>query len=65
MLPHVRCEDDEIQDIDYNDSDCQTRRRAKIQSLLLRHFWLRWRQEYLTSLRQFHKTIYRRLSPEI
>ena len=56
MLPHLVCEDDEVSDNDYDDSGSQTRRRAKIQALLLKHFWLKWRQEYLTSLREFHKT---------
>ena len=55
MLPHLRCED-EVCDRDYNESNSQARRRAKVQALLLKHFWLRWRQEYLTSLREFHKT---------
>jgi len=56
ILSHLGCEDDEVRDSDYNDSGSQTR-RAKIQALLLKHFWLRWRQGYLTSLREFHKTI--------
>ena len=47
MLPHLRCEDDEVCDGDHNDSDSQARRRAKVDALLLKYFWLRWRQEYL------------------
>ena len=30
--------------------------RAKVQALLLQHFWSRWRREYLTALREFHHT---------
>ena len=53
MLPYLRCADDEVCDRDYNESDSHARRRAKVQPLLLKHLW---RQEYLTSLREFHKT---------
>ena len=31
-------------------------RRVKLQALILQRFWNRWRHEYLTSLREFHKT---------
>ena len=30
--------------------------RAKVQAQLLKHFWLRWKREYLTSLSEFHTT---------
>ena len=56
MLPHLHCEDDEISDTTYGETDSQLKRRAKVQAQLLKHFWLRWKQEYLTSLREFHKT---------
>ena len=29
---------------------------AKVRANLIQHFWNRWRREYLTSLREFHKT---------
>ena len=56
MLPHLSCEDDEINDTTYGESDSQLKRRAKVQAQLLKHFWLRWKREYLTSLREFHNT---------
>ena len=58
MLPHLMCEDDEMTDVDYQTglSDSLLRRKVKIQALLLKHFWTRWKREYLTSLREFHRT---------
>ena len=56
MLPHLSCEDDEINDTTYGESDSQLKRRAKVQAQLLKHFWLRWKREYLTSLRESHNT---------
>ena len=42
-----------------NDPTYQTNtdflKKAKRVSLLIQHFWQRWRHEYLTSLREFHK----------
>ena len=31
-------------------------KRARVQALMLKHFWIHWRSEYLTTLREFHKT---------
>jgi len=58
MLPHLLCEDDETTDESFqmDGSDALMRKRAKTQALILKHFWVRWKQEYLTSLREFHKT---------
>ena len=58
MLPHLLCEDDETTDESFQigGSDTLLRRRAKTQALLMKHFWVRWKQEYLTSLREFHRT---------
>ena len=32
------------------------RRQAKMQAVILKLLWKRWKLEYLTSLREFHKT---------
>jgi transposase InsO family protein len=48
-------DDDEVEDPDFMD-DSEVRRRAKSQALRLKHFESRWRKEYLTSLREFHKS---------
>ena len=50
---HVTTEYD-YSDPDFGDTNIQT--RAKKQGALLQHFWTRWRQEYLTGLREFHQT---------
>ena len=58
ILPHWLCEDAETTDESFQTggSDSLLRKRAKTQALLMKHFWVRWRQEYLTSLREFHRT---------
>ena len=58
MLPHLLCEDDETTDESFQitGSDLLLRKRAKTQALLMKHFWVRWKQEFLTSLREFHWT---------
>ena len=53
-LPHplqeVICDDPT-----YNSGTSQIEDQAKRRNKLVQHFWNRWRQEYLTSLREFHK----------
>ena len=57
VLHHIRVEQDEILDNDYNQKgNTEIERNSKRLALLLQHFWTHWRQEYLTSLREFHKT---------
>jgi len=53
-LPHERTTIEDIRDPSYQEGD-QLRRDAKRQSILLDHFTHRWRQEYLTSLREFYR----------
>ena len=54
-LPYHSVEEDELDDPDFGDESVVTK-RAKIQALMLKHFWTRRRLEYLTTLREFHKT---------
>ena len=54
-LPHHNVEVDEVDDPTYGETT-EIQRRAKVQALLLQHFWSRWRREYLTALREFHHT---------
>ena len=53
-LPHSY--DDETEDPDYPVSESQMRKRLTNHARLLQHFQTRWKREYLTSLREFHKT---------
>ena len=48
-------DEDELDDPNFGDSS-SINRRAKQQALTLQHFRSRWRHEYLTSLREYHKT---------
>ena len=54
-LPYHNVEEDELDDPDFG-TESAVMKRAKIQALMLKHFWTRWRLEYLTTLREFHKT---------
>jgi len=51
-LPYEHVTD--VQDGDYGDRSDMTK-RARVLAHLLKHFRCRWRQEYLTSLQEFHK----------
>lgn len=52
-LPHSDIDD--LEDPDYVVSDTQMRKRLSNHARLLQHFQTRWKREYLTSLREFHK----------
>lgn len=54
-LPHVITEDDEIADPNFGDTS-QIRYRARVHAVIIKQFWNRWRHEYLTALRETHKT---------
>ena len=54
-LPHEKVDDEDIHDPDYGNLT-EVTKRARRQALLLQHFRNRWRTEYLTSLREFHRT---------
>ncbi|XP_065915698.1 uncharacterized protein [Dysidea avara] len=54
-LLHPMVEDDELDDPSYG-TESDLKKRANAQALILKHFWKRWKLEYLTSLREFHKT---------
>lgn len=53
-LPYATVDEDEIDDPTYG-LVREVDRRAKRQALTLQHFQRRWRDEYLTSLREFHQ----------
>ena len=48
--------EEDLQDPDYGSTSSQMRKNAKRLSLLLNHFQTRWKHEYLTSLREFHRS---------
>ena len=54
-LPYETQTIDEINDPSY-DEHSRLSKGAKTQALLLQHFTSRWINEYLTSLREFHRT---------
>ena len=53
-LLHFTMELDELDDPDFGDV-YDLRRRARAQALIVKHFWTRWKREYLTALRETHK----------
>ena len=53
-LSYEFVEDDEVDDPTFG-HESSVRRLAKRQALTLQHFKSRWRHEYLTSLREYHK----------
>ena len=53
-LPHQAVETDELDDPSFGEAG-QVHRRAKVQAAILRDFQRRWRHEYLTLLREFHR----------
>ena len=53
-LPFDMVSDDDLTDPDYgNETDIH---RVKLQAIILRRFWKRWRYEYLNSLRELHRS---------
>ena len=54
-LPHTRVGDDEIKDPDFGDVST-VKHRARVHAIVIKHIWRRWRNEYLTALRETHKT---------
>ena len=54
-LPHRLVDEDSIYDPDYR-IDCKVKKRARMMSFLLNQFWKRWKTEYLTSLRESHRS---------
>ena len=55
LLPHCAVQEDEFNDPDFGDVS-ELRRRARNQATVIKHFWSRWKHEYLTALRETHKT---------
>jgi len=53
-LPHELTTVEDLQDPSYQEAE-KIKRDAKTQAILLQHFAKRWRHEYLTSLREFHR----------
>ncbi len=45
----------DMNDRDFNDNDDHIRRRSKHLTKLLKHYWQRWKREYLVNLREQHR----------
>lgn len=54
-LPYPVIDEAELVHPDYA-VGAEIRRRNKLQAAVLQRFWSRWQHEYLTSLREFHRT---------
>ena len=54
-LSHYDVQDDELTDPTYGEDTNDINRSAKAHAQLLTHFWNRWKTEYLTALREFHR----------
>ena len=50
-LSHCTMELDELDEPDFGDVS-DLRRQARAQALIVKHFWTRWKREYLTALRE-------------
>ena len=59
-VPHTLTTQDELTDEDFREAGSRLHhtlsKKAKVQALLIQHFWGRWRKEYLTFLRETHTT---------
>ena len=55
-LPHMLVTEEDLQDPVYGSASSQMRKNAQRLSFLLNHFQSRWKHEYLTSLREFHRS---------
>ena len=55
-LPHPLIEEDEWSDPTFNKDPTIVQHLARVGADLIHHFWNRWRKDYLTSLREFHRT---------
>ena len=55
LLPRENVNEEDINDPDYRYLTTITKRAGRM-ALLLQHFRNRWKNEYLTSLREFHRT---------
>lgn len=54
-VPHEFKDAEELSDPNFGNRSHLTKRFA-LRAQLLKHFWQRWKNEYLTSLREFHTT---------
>lgn len=57
-VPHSVSTEDEVIDEDYQTTGSKLHntlsKKAKAQALIIKHFWNRWKREYLVSLRETH-----------